>query len=304
MLAALVVFQAVASWPSMLPHYANQYLWRLNRFPYKAALRVMPQEEYLRKYLYQYDVVEHGGGPCPARRARVFTHRLSRVVHHARCHFRHRSRAEQHFERFLFVGWTMEFQPTRMFDFHFPEKRMNRVRLLQTAQARVWSSGTSTSCASSIVEWKWRGVRNGGCAHGRIHSRLQLAFDNSAATRWRSWQTGEPGMYIDVDFGRAESVDEVRMETSRDYEWPMRIEVQERDAGGWITLADRFEERDIRPAESIRRAATYELLARGIHYVLVQDGDWGADDYNDDPEAWGLAVVARVPGATLFRVVP
>ena len=36
-----------------------------------------------------------------------------------------------------------------------------------------------------------------------------MAFDNSQATRWRSWEVAGPGMYIDVDFGYPEAVDEV-----------------------------------------------------------------------------------------------
>jgi len=38
--------------------------------------------------------------------------------------------------------------------------------------------------------------------------------------------------------------------------------------------------------------------------LLVQEHDWGEDDYNDDPHAWGLSVVARCPNGTLFWVKP
>jgi hypothetical protein len=303
-LTALMVFQAVASWPFTLPRFANPYLWRIDRFPYQGALRIVPQEEYLRKYLYQYNVVKLVEEHVPPGE-RLFSlsgfpqsYTTRDVVSGSE------GALNNTLTDILFVGWTLDFQPTRLFDFHFPEKRMNRVRLLQTARAkgleqwnvhelRFFSRGVEVE---RRAEWRLRAWPN--------PFEIQLAFDNSDATRWRSWQTGEPGMYIDVDFGRAESVDEVQMETSRDYSWPIRIEIQEMDAGRWVTLAGRFEERQIQPKESIRRAATYELLARGFHYLLVQDGDWGAVDYADDPEAWGLEVIARTPGATLFRVVP
>ena len=112
-------------------------------------------------------------------------------------------------------------------------------------------------------------------------------------------------MYMDVDFGRPEMVDEVRMETSNDYRWPIRLQAETMDADGrWRLLADHFEEQPMRPRGSLRRAATYELHQRGVDYILIHDGDYGADDYRDDPEAWALTVAAKAGGATLYKVVP
>ena len=107
-------------------------------------------------------------------------------------------------------------------------------------------------------------------------------------------------MFIEVDFGRSENVDEVRMETSHDYAWPFRFRVE---ADG-VPLTDKFDEQPIEYRVPMRRAATYEFAARGIHYILIQDSDWGAADFNDDPELWGLAAVAHDSGGTLFRVLP
>jgi hypothetical protein len=83
----------------------------------------------------------------------------------------------------------------------------------------------------------------------------------------------------------------------------MRFDVQIMDVPGhWLTVTNQYEERPMRPRGSTRRAATYELQARGLHYFLVKDEDFGADDYKDDPDAWGLQVVARASTATLYRV--
>jgi hypothetical protein len=76
------------------------------------------------------------------------------------------------------------------------------------------------------------------------------------------------------------------------------------ERGRWVKLTDTFEEREMRAQGSLRRAATYELHQRGIDYLIVADSDIGADDYRDDPEAWRLQVVAKVDGATLYKVVP
>ncbi len=303
-LAAMVVFQAIACWPSMLPRYANQYLWRIEKFPYKAALRIESQEEYLRKNLYDYEVVRMVEEKVPKGET-LFSLTGIPAAYTSRDVISGTEAALNNtLNDMLFVAWTPDYQPVRMFVFHFPETAMNRVRLLQTAQGKgqqQWDVHELRFFHTGVEvprrpEWRLTARPN--------PFEIQLAFDNSPATRWRSWQTGAPGMYIDVDFGRAENVDELRMETSRDAIWPIQFQVQRMEAGKWITLADRFDERPIQPSQSIRRAATYEFAARGIHYLLVQDHDWGADDYHDDPEDWGLAAVAHVPGATLFRVIP
>ena len=48
-LAALMLFHAAASWPPVLNRYVNPNCWRLVRFPYKAALRITPPDEFLRQ---------------------------------------------------------------------------------------------------------------------------------------------------------------------------------------------------------------------------------------------------------------
>jgi hypothetical protein len=53
-LALLVVLHAVTSWPWVLPRYANQYVWRIESFPYAAALRIIPENEFLHRQLDTY----------------------------------------------------------------------------------------------------------------------------------------------------------------------------------------------------------------------------------------------------------
>jgi hypothetical protein len=34
------------------------------------------------------------------------------------------------------------------------------------------------------------------------------------------------------------------------------------------------------------------------------DNAWGADDFRDDPESWGLEVIGRSSHASLYKVMP
>lgn len=304
LLPAILIFHAIASWPEMLPVYASRYLWRVEHFPWRGALRIESREQYLQANLGHYNLIRMVDAQVPPRE-RIFsptglatsymTHDLIEAFQGA---------LNNTLSDFLSVAQYEDWQPTRALVFRFPERSINRVRLLQTAQAtgaqqwnvhelRFFDHGREIARAPA---WKLRAHPNPW--------EVQLAFDNSPVTRWRSWQTGAPGMFLDVDFGRAEQVDEVRMETSRDYAWPFRFRVETMESGKWAAVTDHFEEQPMHSRVPMRRAATYEFAARGIHYILIQDDDWGAADFNDDPELWGLAIVARSPGGTLFRVLP
>jgi hypothetical protein len=49
--------------------------------------------------------------------------------------------------------------------------------------------------------------------------------------------------------------------------------------------------------------ATYEMHARGIHYLIVGDTNNGAEDFAEDPEAWGLKLIGHTEGERLYRTI-
>ena len=63
-----------------------------------------------------------------------------------------------------------------------------------------------------------------------------------------------------------------------------------RAAGHWALVAMDPKTTTVQPKSSFRLAATYKMKARGFHYLLVRDGDFGTGDFQDDPEAgaWQL----------------
>jgi hypothetical protein len=201
------------------------------------------------------------------------------------------------------MGWLVGNQPIRAHIFRFPETKSRRMRVLQTAQS------------PPIDEWKVHELRvfyKGSELPRRPEWRLQawpmpwdvgMAFDNTGATRWRSWETAAPGMYLEVDFGREESVDEIRLEMSSDsVEIRMQPEIMNA-SGAWEKLPAELQSIDVAPNPNSRRMATCELHVRGIHYILLFDTDFGAQDVSDDPGSWGLDQVASVAGAKLYKTI-
>ncbi len=303
--AALVLFHAIASWPPMIPSYADEVAWKIIHFPLQAALRRESEDSFLRKRLYTYAearmIEEH---VPPGERVLAMT-----------------SVAESHTSREILVsfqaafnqllmdtintGWNDSFRPKLAMVFQFPERTLRRVRILQTAQGKPhtqWNVHEVRYLRGGVElprtpQWRLRAWPNSW--------DVQLAFDNSPATRWRSWEVPAPGMYIETDFGGDQRVDQVTVETSEDGVASATMQVEMMDGSGrWVKLAENSDRRDIPVPLWLRRAATYELHARGVNYMLVHDGDFGAADYLDDPDSWGFEIVARAGDATLYRVVP
>jgi hypothetical protein len=131
---------------------------------------------------------------------------------------------------------------------------------------------------------------------------VQRAFDNSEATRWKSWETLRPGMWIAVDLGREEAVDRVQLELSGD-EWDAKMRLETTDAEGrWVPLAVATDERSVRYSGSLRRAATYEAHLRGVDYFLIKDDDWGASYYAEFTADWGWTRLEHAYGASLYKM--
>ena len=131
---------------------------------------------------------------------------------------------------------------------------------------------------------------------------VQLAFDNSAVTRWRSWEPARPGMYVEVDFGRFQTVTSVVVESSNEMvNTKLALDGMGTD-GQWSTVSDHPVVSSHTIRTSLRMAATAELKARGIRYVLIKSGDPYAIDYIRYPAAWGMTLAGHETDAHLYRI--
>ena len=307
LLAAMMLFHAVASWPPVLNRYVNPLCWRLVRFPYKAALRITPQEEFLRENSRGYAAARMIEDNVPAREPVFSMDGIpdAYTTHEILVNFQ--SAGNQTLADTVNMGWYEAAQPGTVRLFQFPERKARRMRVVQTAQApyprqwnvyelRFYDRGQELA---RRLEWRLQAWPNPW--------EVQLAFDNSLATRWKSGETASPGMYVDVDFGREESVDEVRLITSYDFALTeVRLESlnpSNDPGGGWEQIADHARIMYNPIPKNIRRLATYEMFARGIRYLLIYDTTYGATDFAADPEAWGLKLVSHAGEVRLYRTI-
>lgn len=303
-LGALMIVHALASWPSQITRYSDPYAWRLEEISALEALRMVPQDKFLRDHSRAYQDARLVEAVVPKGERLLGTSGVAYAYCNRQFLIDYQAALNQTLIDTLNVAWVEDYRPTVLESFQFPERRARRFRILQTAPAvnewvqwsvdemRFFHQGKELP---RQADWRLRAWPNPW--------DVQLAFDNSLATRWRTWETVAPGDYLDVDFNKEETIDEIRLQTSLD-STSVKLQAQAMDAAGaWVSL-----NRDPVAAVadlshySLRMAATYEMKARGLHYLIIGNDYSGAADFEDDPKAWGLALVASGADVRIYKV--
>jgi hypothetical protein len=184
--------------------------------------------------------------------------------------------------------------------FRFPAQPVRKLRVVQTA-------------GPAPGEWSVRELRvfRGReelprAPHWRLRAHpnpwdVQLAFDNSLVTRWRSWQTLFPDMFLEVDFRGLQNLDTVRLECTPD-QGPIRLRLDAETASGeWSTLAADYATLEQRPPGGLRRLASEEFKARGVNHLLLYDYEDLAKEFWNKRKRWGLTLLDHQRSARLYR---
>lgn len=291
-LLVLTLAHAISGWPSVAKRYSAPSAWRLNNIPYKAALRIEPEDAYLSRRTLQYNESRLIDRLVPPGE-RVFT--FGQVADSYTSHEILVGFQAAFNEVLRDIMWTPlfnSFQPTRILTFRFPERELRAVRVVQTekakdvqwgiAEMRIFDGSTELP---RLEQWRLSARPNPW--------DVQMAFDNSPVTRWRSWQVAEPGMFVQIDFGRAQKLDSVTIE-SGDEGYQTKVKLEGMDSQGkWTTILGQAEETGRPIRVDLRRAAVSELKARGIHYILVEKGDIRSEDFRQYTNRWGLKCIGE-----------
>ena len=108
-------------------------------------------------------------------------------------------------------------------------------------------------------------------------------------------------MFVEIDLGASRAVDRVQVDTSQNSETKVRLEGL--DASGHrMPLNDQPSE-TVRPlANDLRRAATGQLRARGVRYLLVTSANYGSENFFQHADDWGLKLAAQMGATRLYHV--
>ena len=298
---AVVLVHSCLSWPSVVRRYTAQNDWHLQKVPYREALRIKPEDGFLASNLPYYRVtrmVEQAAAPGST----VFTFAPIPEAYTSRKLLVAYESAENVIsQRILFMGFIPEYAPVWRLRFSFPRQPLRAVRVVQTnTAADIWNMH-ELRIFDGGREWPrdphWRLT-----AHPDPW-RLDNLMDGKLITFWICGDTLHPGQFVEADFGQPEPADSVRIETSPN-QWGIRLQLEGQDAaGGWHRLASHPEILENAPTPpDLRRTAAEELKRRGIDYLLMFDGEFGADDLQKNADLWGVHQVAEYQGARLYQL--
>ncbi len=301
LLAILVLSHALLSWPNILKRYCARYAWRLDAVPWREALRVTSEDQWLTEKYQAYSIARLIETDVPAG-GRVFSFQpVAEAYTNREILVGFQGGENQVLRDILLTPLVEGFQASRRLTFTFAQRNLRKVRVVQTARAepdqwsvtelRVLLGGQELQRA---IAWRLRASPSPW--------DVQMAFDNSPVTRWRSWQTIEPGMFLEVDLGTPQTIDSVVLEASDD-QGKVRLRLEGIDPqGGVVPLAAGPVQTGATVPPRLRRYAVEELKLRGVQYILVMEGDHGSADFRSKPMAWGITEAGESYGARLYRI--
>lgn len=307
LLPLLAGVHAVAGFPDMPSRYMEAPGWRLAKIPWRAALRIEDEQEWLAR---------QSDGYRAARLVEMLTPPGALVLAFA-------SIPESYTTREIAVGFQSgrgerlldliqaamysDMRPVREAVFRMPRQRLSALRVVQTNtprrgderekdlwsifEMRVFAGGKEIPPSPGWRIWALPNPWGAG-----------LAFDGIAVTRWRSWERIRSGMFLLAEFGGAVEADEVRLLMSEDQRGVrMRLEGQPA-GGGWRELSGEPHWQGFPVPLTLRRMAMQEVRRGGVTHLLVRESDHQWEDLSRNRRAWGIRELGAVDGYHLFQL--
>ena len=302
-LVAVALMHAVISWPPIVARYCHSDAWRLYKVPWREALRIKPEDGFLESNLPLYGaarLVERATAPG----ANVFAFTPIPDAYTSRNVLVAQQSSENvAIREILWTAFTPDYQPTWRLRFAFSRQPLRALRVVQTNTGADFWSINELRVGQADPE----GAPPANRPPWRLNAQpypwgIGDAFDGKLVTFWKCGEALRPGQFVEVDFPQLEPADSVEIQTAPN-QWGIRLKLEGQDASGqWKPLAAEPQASDAPVPPGLRRAATDELKRRGIDYLLVFDGEFGAGDLHGNAGLWGIRQVGEYKGARLYRL--
>ncbi len=297
---AIAVAHLIVSWPTVGNRLHIDSGWRLMHIPWTAALRLQPEDEYLRKddrYTAARLIEERVPEAQP-----VFVFASGAV-------------AQSYTTRPILVPWESALGETigdcildARNSADFPRRRWTarfsiaKIRELVITQAGS-TAGQDIWSINEILLWdRGRACPRAPGWHMDAFPNpwdIGLAFDGLEATRWRSWEWLRPGMWIGVRFDPPEELDHVEV-LCNDGQWASRMAARALTTEGQWKAAEATGWHMDPPAD-LRQEAMADIKRAGVRYFAVPRQRWTGEPFRGDSQGWGVRVIGSTPALVLVE---
>ena len=300
-LGALSIAQLILCWPAAIVRIHSPKGVTPYPSSWKVALRREPEDHYLSRASDYYVMARYVESYAPegetvlALQGGVAQSYTSRPIVDSF----HSADSDRALDLFYGNSESMKFGGRR-WEATFPELKARQLRVIQNGRAkdvatmwnideiRLWSGG-----ARVLPDRSWR------LDASSYPWDLGFAFDGVEGTRWRSWETMAPGMWVEIRFETPQSMDRIEVD-SVDGQWDGDLTLSIlTESGQWLQPAGAWR---VNPPFDTRKNATRELKREGIHFVVVPKLPHLDRVLTSDPSVWGMRAVAASREATLYRI--
>ena len=285
----VITAAAILAWPRVIDRYrAPSGGWQIVTVPWKAALGIIPRETWLRRYP-GYRTAETINSVVPADASIWSDTSLAEAYLKPRVLVNYTSAEGEQIQDLLHMPVDPGMQPRWNLRFTFPARSLSHVRIAQDASSRddIWSIGE--------VRF-WNGAAEIRPVSAEAHPfswDIHFALDGDPVTRWRSWKSIEPGMYVDFAFSPSVILDRVDLHCSHD-QWKIRLRIE--------GVPARLEILEDPALPDLRQTAIRDVKAHGVRFLMTGSGDSAANDMALDPARWGLALAAHTEAGNLYEI--
>jgi hypothetical protein len=300
---AAIALQAIMCLPPLLDRWLPAYQFRLHEFPWRAALRIEPEDRYLENHTHEYGMAKMLERNTPPG-ARIFS--LVPV-------------ADAYQTREVTVDWTSAegdrmtdalrvaalFPDDWFFDWRasWPLQPLRALRFrMPTAFNGEWDVDEVQLFSDDVPiftspQWTLRAWPN--------RWEAPLAFDHLNVTRWRTWEPIRAGNYLEVDLDNPQRLSAAVLKSHTPI-YHLILEFYGQDlVGKWHRLANYSDAVRLRPQDMRLEAAT-ALRRAGYRYLLVPTRDDGFARLGkrivDEAPQWGMEKVAEAGPWVLLRI--
>jgi hypothetical protein len=296
---AVCAVHAYASWPGEIQRWIPGYQWRIDLPDLRAALRIVPEKQWLSEHWNEYDAGQLLDRFVPAGETVFSPNMGQRAYHHREVLGTFDSALSvRAFNLFLMptvTAWATGFQ--RNISFAPVDTRRFRLQsgVATDNELRIYEVRFFDFDREIVRRPEWR------LTASRNPWEVGLAFDNSAVSWWTSGQRVDPQTWIEVDFPQPVHIDHVVVDQIQDQAGMVLYPLAELN-GQWTRLQSRETSATKPPRGDLRMAVRDELKAAGIRWILIRDGAYGADDLRANSPYWGVTQMAEAHGLRLWRL--